>query len=79
MWEEQESGHEPTLQGVPKTQNYWNNVLLEFECLSTLLNAQMHKLKLDISKFYAWETIFKNCFKFPRAENRAFYKDILIS
>ena len=33
------------LQGVPKkTPNYWNNVLLEFECLSTLLNPQVHKI-----------------------------------
>jgi hypothetical protein len=27
-----------TVQGVPKNQNYSNNVLLEFECLSTPLN-----------------------------------------
>ena len=33
------------LQGVPKkTPNYWNNVLLEFECISTLLNPQVHKI-----------------------------------
>jgi hypothetical protein len=31
------------LQGVPKNQNYWNNVLLEFECLNTLLNPHVHK------------------------------------
>jgi hypothetical protein len=26
-----------------KKPNYWNNVLLEFKCLSTLLNSQVHK------------------------------------
>jgi hypothetical protein len=31
--------------------------------------------KLDVSKFYT----LRSCFKFPRAENRALYKDILIS
>jgi hypothetical protein len=29
--------------------NYWNNVLLKFECLRTLLNSQVHKFK-------AWHT-----------------------
>jgi hypothetical protein len=33
------------LQGVQKNpQNYWTNVLLEFECPSTKLNAKMRKI-----------------------------------
>jgi hypothetical protein len=28
-----------SMQGVPKNPNSWNNVLLEFECLSALLHV----------------------------------------
>jgi hypothetical protein len=35
--------------------------------------------KLDVSTFYALKKRLRSCFKFPRAENRAIYKDILIS
>jgi hypothetical protein len=35
--------------------------------------------KLDVSKFYAQRNRLRSCFKFPRAENRALYKDILNS
>jgi hypothetical protein len=41
-----------------------------------------HASKLDVSKFYSQNKLrsrLRNCFKFPRAENRALYKDILIS
>jgi hypothetical protein len=34
--------------------------------------------KLDVSKFYSQNKLrsrLRNCFKFPRAENRALYKD----
>jgi hypothetical protein len=35
--------------------------------------------KLDVSKFYAQRNRLRSCFKFPRAEDPALYKDILIS
>ena len=33
---------------------------------------------IDISKFYAYLYALRSCFKFPRAENRALYKEMFL-
>jgi hypothetical protein len=49
------------IQGVPKKNpNYWNNVLLEFECLSTLLNPQVHNFVPYLALLLGWARVLHN-------------------
>jgi hypothetical protein len=34
---------------------------------------------IDISTFYAYSNYLRSCFKFPRAENRALYKEMFLT